>query len=530
MTNPIVAVQVSGSPVDLLPEIPVNAGVAAFAAFVIAVAAVVYLAKRVHAARTLAAEQPTAGRGADALTRAAALIATIVAGQGMWQFLDRIIGEVHWSLRGLMFAFLEIAVITSAVRARRSMRENYSAGIDGIAVWVLTSVSAVLAAMEAASLPEALFRLAAPLVAAWLWERGMAIERRRLRGGQRINWRFTPERVMVWLGLAEAKNRTADQVDTERRLAQVALAAKRARELREAGASARKQRAALRSLDRAFAAAEEHVGLASDESKQQVVKAKVAALYSAGHLVDVEAASAWTTPAPEPTPDPQASEFARLAEETRDLNDALTARRETRELLATLTSMAAYVTDSHVMPATSNVTPLVTRRDVTGGLTGGVADPVTDPSPSAPGWPSGAAPVATPGVTPAVIATGITDGVASDVAFDVTDPDVFAPRWPPLDLVPATPAVTLDATAEHVAEDVADDVTDDDPETQSKTAKMRTHWDTAVAEKRYPSVAELADVAGAHHSLASRKRIAWVAELPWQQRRKANPRREKTSA
>lgn len=251
----------------------------------------------------------------DLLTVIAASIATIVAGQGMWQFLARVIGDVHWSLRGLMFAFLEVAVVTSAVRARRSMREKYSAGIDGIAVWALTSISALLAAMEAASLPETVFRLAAPLVAAWLWERGMAIERRRIRGRSAIHWRITPERVLVRLGLAEATDRTAEEVDRQRRLTRVALASDRAHHLRATGASQRRQRRAYRAMRRAFTAAAEHTGLARDTALQEALRDQVAALRSMEQLLDVPAKSAWTPP-------------QKPAEMTQEAKAAITAYKE----------------------------------------------------------------------------------------------------------------------------------------------------------------------------------------------------------
>src|SRR5690606_10980257 len=152
-------------------------------------------------------------RPEDALTMGAAAIATGVSAQGMWNFFTGEFPELAWPLRLLLFAFIEIAVVTSAVRARRSMRENYSAGLDGVAVWALAALTAVLASLEAATFPEWLFRLSAPLVAAWLWERGMAIERRRITGHSRIHWRITPERILVRLGLAEAAERTADEVD-----------------------------------------------------------------------------------------------------------------------------------------------------------------------------------------------------------------------------------------------------------------------------------------------------------------------------
>ncbi|MEV4383449.1 hypothetical protein, partial [Streptosporangium sp. NPDC049644] len=202
-------------------------------------------------------------------------------------------------LRLLLFAFIEVAVITSAVRARRNMRENFSAGIDGIAVWALTGLTAVLSSMDARSMAEAIFRLAAPLVAAWLWERGMAIERHRISGRSRINWRLTPERALVRIGLAEVSDRTASEVDAHRRLTRVALAAKRARALRESGASDRKMRAALTKLDRAMDRAVEHTGLAVDSVRQEALLSQIGALYNTSALIDLTPPVPWD-PEPEP--------------------------------------------------------------------------------------------------------------------------------------------------------------------------------------------------------------------------------------
>ncbi|MEU6789906.1 hypothetical protein ABZ912_62925 [Nonomuraea angiospora] len=236
----------------------------------------------------------------DVLTVVAASIATGVSAQGMWRFSGDVLG-LDGPLRVLLFAFVEVAIVTSAVRARRNMRENFAAGLDGIAVWALTCLTAVLSSMDAQTLPEAVFRLAAPLVAAWLWERGMAIERHRIRGTGRINWRLTPERVLVRIGLAETKDRTAQEVDAHRRLTRVALAAKRAKMLRGSGASERKLRAALAKLDKAMDAAVEYTGLAVDQERQETLLLQIAALYNTTALVDAEPASPWAkkeTPVP----------------------------------------------------------------------------------------------------------------------------------------------------------------------------------------------------------------------------------------
>ncbi|MEQ4719307.1 MULTISPECIES: hypothetical protein [unclassified Nonomuraea] len=238
----------------------------------------------------------------DVLTIVAASIATGVSAQGMWRFSGDVLG-LDGPLRLLLFAFIEVAIITSAVRARRNMRENFSAGIDGIAVWALTCLTAVLSSMDARSLPEAVFRLAAPLVAAWLWERGMAIERHRIRGTGRINWRLTPERLLVRMGLAEVSDRTASEVDAHRRLTRVALAAKRAKALREAGASDRKMRAALAKLDKAMDQAVEHTGLAVDQARQEALLAQIAALYNTTALIDADPRVPWE-PEPEQNPVP----------------------------------------------------------------------------------------------------------------------------------------------------------------------------------------------------------------------------------
>ncbi|GAA4190533.1 hypothetical protein GCM10022252_28970 [Streptosporangium oxazolinicum] len=235
----------------------------------------------------------------DILTIVAASIATGVSAQGMWRFSGDVLG-FDGPLRLLLFAFIEVAVITSAVRARRNMRENFSAGIDGVAVWALTGLTAVLSSMDARSAAEAIFRLAAPLVAAWLWERGMAIERHRITGRSRINWRITPERALVRVGLAEVSDRTASEVDAHRRLTRVALAAKRARALRASGASDRKMRAALSKLDRAMDRAVEHSGLAVDSARQEALLSQIGALYNTSALIDLTPPVPWAPEAEEP--------------------------------------------------------------------------------------------------------------------------------------------------------------------------------------------------------------------------------------
>ncbi|MFE3452357.1 hypothetical protein ACFXJ8_25885 [Nonomuraea sp. NPDC059194] len=256
------------------------------------------------------------------LTVVAASIATGVSAQGMWRFSGDVLG-LDGPLRLLLFAFIEVAIVTSAVRARRNMRENFSAGIDGIAVWALTCLTAVLSSMDARSLAEAVFRLASPLVAAWLWERGMAIERHRIRGTGRINWRLTPERVLVWLGIAEASDRTAGEVDAQRRITRVALTTMKVRDLAESGASDRKQRKAKVAMRAAISKAVEHARLAVDGDRQRLMLDQIGALCSSDDLAAMRAVAPWKAldhPANEPPAKagslpPAADELARALDQ-----------------------------------------------------------------------------------------------------------------------------------------------------------------------------------------------------------------------
>ncbi|MFG1709265.1 hypothetical protein ACFLIM_39345 [Nonomuraea sp. M3C6] len=315
----------------------------------------------------------------DAMTIVAASIATGVSAQGMWRFSGDVLG-FDGPLRFLLFAFIEVAMVTSAVRARRNMRENHKAGVDGLAVWALTGLSAVLSAMDSASFPEAVFRLAAPLVAAWLWERGMSIERQRLTGRTRINWRLTPERVLVRVGLAESSDRTATEVDTHRRLTRVALTAKRARALREAGASARKQRRALAQLDKAMDRAVEHTGLVQDKAKQEQMLAQIGALYNTAQLTELRPRSFWQQLADDTAAREERDRVAADAmAELRDFSRGRILPPPDASAIAHLNGAAPIDSGSDTAGGTPRDTAGGTPRDTAGGTPGGTAPAVPSP-------------------------------------------------------------------------------------------------------------------------------------------------------
>ena len=236
-------------------------------------------------------------RPEDVLTLVAAVIATTVQAMGMWRFFDVTL-HVDGTLRALLAAFIEVAMFVEALRARRNVleSEDHVAGVDGVAVWALAAVSAVLSSLDSRSFAEIVFRLVVPLVAAWLWERLMAADRRRTKARRRINWRITPERVLVRLRLAEAADRTAVEVDAHRKLTRVARAAYRLRVLTATGARAWRINRAGRRLDAAMRAAVEHTGLAVEQVRQDALMAQLGALYNAQALAQITPAAPWGTP------------------------------------------------------------------------------------------------------------------------------------------------------------------------------------------------------------------------------------------
>ena len=160
---------------------------------------------------------------ADSLTVLVALFATVYAGTGSNKYLHVAMGYGP-DLRAALLVVFEGAVVVSGIRARKNIRATNgtgSAGVDGIAMWALTLLSGLLAASVSGSAGEAAGRLLVPLVGCWLWERAMAPEKRatreRLASGP-VRWRITPERVFVWLRLADASATDVSTIEASRKV------------------------------------------------------------------------------------------------------------------------------------------------------------------------------------------------------------------------------------------------------------------------------------------------------------------------
>lgn len=230
-------------------------------------------------------------RADDVLTFVVAGVATAVAVTGMWRFFGVVLG-IGGPERAGFAAVLELATFAEAVRAKRNMAGFGSAGQDGIAMWALAALSGVLAAWSAGSLAAAAFRLTMPLVAAWLWHRGLALARRRATG-RVIHWRLTAERTLVRLGLADPTEREASEVAAVRRVTVLAQSAKRLRLLRASGARGWRIRWAAKRLDAAMTRAVEFADLAVDPVRQSALLAQLGSLNGAEALAELDVPAPW---------------------------------------------------------------------------------------------------------------------------------------------------------------------------------------------------------------------------------------------
>jgi hypothetical protein len=275
--------------IKLVDQHPLGAGLA-LAAVVICIGVAALAARQV--VRALGRRKWT---GEQIITVLAAAIATGVSAQGMWVFMG---DALHLAClpRAAFFAFLEVMVVQSALRARAAQRDGGSPGVDGIAMWALTCLSAVLSATEADNTGMLLLRLSAPIVAAWGWERSMALERRQRTGTRsRINWRITPEHLLIRFGLAD---HTASDTAAQHHLVAVALAVDDARTIRDsAHASVRQVRRAHQRVRAAMRRATTDGGLVPLDGRdhRDVLVDYIAVLRGTSALLDLEVPNPFDT-------------------------------------------------------------------------------------------------------------------------------------------------------------------------------------------------------------------------------------------
>lgn len=242
------------------------------------------------------------------LTLLAWTSATVLSVDGAWRFFS---DTLHLPLELCIaaFALFEITVLACALTARHRRLaalkkrrepgqppERGSGGVAGIAVWISAGLSGMFSASHETLWAGQAARFIAPLMAAFLFELLVSTEVLDASGRRRrINVRFTPERVMVALGLADPTDRTAGDVARDRQIAKLATLCVRAQQAPASKDGSRARTAYQRQLERC----NERYGLATDPKLMAQLQRSIALLYGSMESTTADAVAAanpWSGP------------------------------------------------------------------------------------------------------------------------------------------------------------------------------------------------------------------------------------------
>lgn len=150
-----------------------------------AVVALVILGSAIRNLTTRAAKT-VKGRGPIVLAIASAVLLTALSADSILRVLRDVMNLHDWEAWGF-FAVLDIALLASAMLAWKRRRMLADKGrtaipVDGIAVWIIAILEGVIGSWAEPSVQGTLIRFVAPLLAAWLYERALALEEAEIRG------------------------------------------------------------------------------------------------------------------------------------------------------------------------------------------------------------------------------------------------------------------------------------------------------------------------------------------------------------
>lgn len=488
-----------------LSAIPTNRILmAAVAAALVALVAAKTLANRRK--RSSGTDRPGDLTSTDrAITRITAAIATAVLAVGMWKFFGEVL-HVHWTIRVGLFAFVEVQILAVTRRARRHLHRHGTLGNAALTIYFLAAVTGGLAAIHAASLDERLFRLFAAAVAARMWVDELREERdillhnnpdqypdARRKKPSRINWSLTPERVLVFLRLAEPADRTVGQVDAQRRVDQLARLLNRYHELNTSDVGRiKKFKVAFlnRRITRLTQAANRHINLAQDPVMRQM-------------LFDHLDAVRGIKPATAPDARRDATLWTRECGTPKTIDGVtVTGDTDTRQVTAGETPELTASPDRQVTAPTDAVT------DVTAQSPSPATDAVTDAGDVTPASPVTSTVTDGP-VTRASNARPVTRHRRATITVTgVTSPD--AARALSRELVEQARDGMTDDQVEQYAADRARQTA---AETGNKTAGMREYFLTCVALGVEPIGTFMARAVGVSEGLGRGKAKEWRGEL-----------------
>jgi hypothetical protein len=155
------------------------------------------------------------GRPDEPLSNLGMVIGFGWSSEAVWVLTGPGGADLPGPIRIALFCVFEVILVVFMVRAKRNVRLLGHPGRAGRATWVVATGMSLVAVWTAHNAGEAFLRILVPLLLTAMWWDGLVGEGAVRRDGA-TSWRWTPRRLLLWLGAIEPGERDVEQVHLER--------------------------------------------------------------------------------------------------------------------------------------------------------------------------------------------------------------------------------------------------------------------------------------------------------------------------
>ncbi len=182
--------------------------IAAIGLLILGLLTLIYLTRK--AVKVARSERPD-----DPLSNLGMLIGFGWSSEAVWILTGPGGADLAMPIRITLFAILEVILGVFMIRAKRNVRETGRPGRAGLFAWLVAVGMSLVAVWTASNPGEAFLRLIVPLLLTSMWWDGLVGETGRRDAGL-SSWRWTPRRLLLWLGALEPGERDVETVHRDR--------------------------------------------------------------------------------------------------------------------------------------------------------------------------------------------------------------------------------------------------------------------------------------------------------------------------
>ncbi|MFI7547190.1 hypothetical protein [Actinoplanes sp. NPDC049599] len=151
----------------------------------------------------------------DTVANIAMVIGLGWSAEAVWEITGPDKMNLPLQVRLLLFFVFETLLALAMIRAKRAMRTIGHPGRSGRTAWIVAACMAAVGAAAGTSFGDSLVRFLIPLLITNAWWDGLVGDGTR-RKDSATSWRWTPRRLLLWLGAIEPGERDVDSIHRER--------------------------------------------------------------------------------------------------------------------------------------------------------------------------------------------------------------------------------------------------------------------------------------------------------------------------